>query len=154
MWREFWKQRRIILMKGWLIQVQNVSWEYTGLKERRKDKESIRWELGEGYASYPLKRFANVIYANKKHVLAKIIFYSWIHQLSKWWISSFLYIYIHTHTHTHTHIYRTFLSKITKTTNKPTTVLKTQEISLHRPAQDCTRGQWSGRETVRTLHAN
>lgn len=51
----FESKEGIILMKGWLFQVQNVAWEYIGLKERRKDKESIRQELSEGYASSPLK---------------------------------------------------------------------------------------------------
>lgn len=89
------------------------------------------------------KRFANVIYANKKHVLAKIIFSSWIHQFSKWWRSIFIY--------THTHIYRTFLSKKDHKDNKQTYCsAKDPRNFLHRPGQNYARGQWSGRETVRT----
>lgn len=47
----FESKEGIILMKEWLIQVQSVAWEYVGLKERRKDWESRRQALGEGYAS-------------------------------------------------------------------------------------------------------
>jgi len=51
----FESKEGIILIKGWLIQVENIAQAYIVLKERRKHKESIRRELGEGYASSPSK---------------------------------------------------------------------------------------------------